>query len=58
MSVRPMHRMIAHSAFIIVSRRLSDHVVALPPSPLVVESENVDEDGIVNPTDDDPDDAA
>lgn len=58
MSVRPMHRMIAHSAFIIVSRRLSDHVVALPPSPLVVESEKVDEDGIVNPPDDDPDDAA
>jgi len=34
MSVRPMHRMIAHSAFIIVSRRLSDTVVPLPPSPI------------------------
>ncbi len=58
MSVRPMHRMIAHSAFIIVSRRLSDSVVPLPPSPLVAESENVDADGFVNPNDDDPDDAA
>src|ERR1700719_2113753 len=52
MSVRPVHRMIAHSAFIVVSRRLSDTVVALPPSPLVVEDESVDADGIVNPTDD------
>jgi tRNA (adenine57-N1/adenine58-N1)-methyltransferase len=55
MSVRPMHRMIAHSAFIIVSRRLSDTVVPLPPSPIEDERVIVDEDGIVN---DDPDDAA
>jgi len=51
--VRPMHRMIAHSAFIIVSRRLSDTVVALPPSPIEDERVIVDDDGIVN---DDPDD--
>jgi tRNA (adenine57-N1/adenine58-N1)-methyltransferase catalytic subunit len=55
MSVRPMHRMIAHSAFIIVSRRLSDTVAPLPPSPIEDERVIVDEDGIVN---DDPDDAA
>ncbi len=56
MSVRPMHRMIAHSAFIIVSRRLSDTVVALPASPIADAMVTVDDDGIVN--DDDPDDAA
>jgi len=58
MSVRPMHRMIAHSAFIIVSRRLSDNVEPLPASPLATENELVDADGLVNPNDDDPDDAA
>jgi hypothetical protein len=30
MSVRPVHRMIAHSAFIIVARRLSDTSVETP----------------------------
>ena len=30
MSVRPVHRMIAHSAFIIVARRLSDTSVEIP----------------------------
>ncbi len=55
MSVRPTFRMIAHSAFIIVSRRLSDTVVAPPPAPIVEEVAIADNDGIVN---DDPDDAA
>lgn len=32
MSVRPVHRMVAHSAFIIVARRLSDSIAAAPPS--------------------------
>lgn len=30
MSVRPVHRMVAHSAFIIVSRRLSDAAISTP----------------------------
>jgi len=30
MSVRPVHRMIAHSAFIIVARRLSDTQIEVP----------------------------
>jgi len=32
MSVRPVHRMIAHSAFIIVARRLSDTQIEVPAS--------------------------
>lgn len=31
MSVRPVHRMIAHSAFIIIARRFSDSAAAQPP---------------------------
>jgi tRNA (adenine57-N1/adenine58-N1)-methyltransferase catalytic subunit len=34
MSVRPMHRMIAHSAFIIVARRLADVSPDLQPQPV------------------------
>lgn len=32
MSVRPVHRMVAHSAFIIIARRLSDSLAAAGPS--------------------------
>jgi tRNA (adenine57-N1/adenine58-N1)-methyltransferase catalytic subunit len=34
MSVRPVHRMIAHSAFIIVARRLADMPADLQPEPV------------------------
>jgi tRNA (adenine57-N1/adenine58-N1)-methyltransferase len=65
MSVRPVHRMVAHSAFIIVSRRLSDSA-AVSPQPQMIELE---ESGVIageaseqaseSPDpDDEPDDAA
>lgn len=42
MSVRPVHRMIAHSAFIIVARRLSDAAAEIPAAAAAVPGE-VDE---------------
>ena len=33
LSVRPVHRMVAHSAFIIVARRLAPSVLAAPAAP-------------------------
>jgi tRNA (adenine57-N1/adenine58-N1)-methyltransferase len=60
MSVRPVHRMVAHSAFIIVARRLSDtaaHMV--PPGHIEDAVEDEEEDQAENGgPDDDPDDAA
>ena len=47
MSVRPVHRMVAHSAFIIIARRLSDSDATARPAALSSEndSDNADDDG-------------
>jgi tRNA (adenine57-N1/adenine58-N1)-methyltransferase len=47
MSVRPVHRMVAHSAFIIIARRLSDSAATARPAALSSEndSDNADDDG-------------
>ena len=47
MSVRPVHRMVAHSAFIIIARRLSDSAATARPAalPSENESDNADDDG-------------
>jgi tRNA (adenine57-N1/adenine58-N1)-methyltransferase catalytic subunit len=39
MSVRPVHRMVAHSAFIIVARRLAESLPSVPPTS-IGEAEN------------------
>jgi tRNA (adenine57-N1/adenine58-N1)-methyltransferase catalytic subunit len=58
MSVRPVHRMVAHSAFIIVARRLSDTAAHMVP-PVNFEEVEEDADDIEDGgPDDDPDDAA
>lgn len=53
MSVRPVHRMVAHSAFVVVARRLSDTVAAIGPITDFADRT----DGGTGP-DDEPDDAA
>jgi tRNA (adenine57-N1/adenine58-N1)-methyltransferase len=53
MSVRPVHRMVAHSAFIIVARRLAESGAAASSS---TTSEALREDVLSDPPDDDPPD--
>jgi tRNA (adenine57-N1/adenine58-N1)-methyltransferase len=46
MSVRPVHRMVAHSAFIIVARRLADGVAQIPLESTVGETEKSPADDV------------
>ncbi|HEY2663511.1 MAG TPA: tRNA (adenine-N1)-methyltransferase [Candidatus Binataceae bacterium] len=52
LSVRPLHRMVAHSAFIIVSRRLAEAL--LPQGPNERAREDGDDRTLKSPSDDEP----